>query len=139
MSFTRCHAPAVRCTLARQIGTRIREHKDACVKYHVEKSTIAEHAWTNHHPISWAETRILQRVNRAMEMVLKESLSIRTTLKDTHFNRDSARRLDRHVQEIERWGQLEQLPRTPTLCRLRKWTTRLVQSQSTALCYCVVW
>ena len=72
----------------RRLGTRIKEHKDACVKYHTEKSAIAEHAWTNDHPINWAETNILQRANRAMELVLKESLSIRTTPEDAHFNRD---------------------------------------------------
>ena len=54
-----------------------------------DKSAIAEHAWTNNHPINWAETKILQRANRAMELVLKESLSIRTTPEDTRFNRDS--------------------------------------------------
>ena len=48
----------------RRLGTRLKEHKDACVKYHTDKSAIAEHAWTNDHPINWAETKIL-RVNRA--------------------------------------------------------------------------
>ena len=55
----------------------------------VEKSAIAEHAWKNDHPINWAETKILQRANMAIELVLKESLSIRTTPEDVRFNRDS--------------------------------------------------
>ena len=72
-----------------RLGTRIKEHKDACVKDLTDKSTIAEHARTNDHPINWAETKILQRANRAMELVLKESLSIHMTPEDTHFNQDS--------------------------------------------------
>ena len=43
------------------------------MKYFKDRS--AEHAWTNDHPINWADTKILQ-VNKAMELVLKESLSI---------------------------------------------------------------
>ena len=73
----------------RRLGTRIKEHKDACVKNLTDKSAIAEHARTNDHPINWTERKILQRANRAMELVLKESLSIRTTPEDTRFNRDS--------------------------------------------------
>ena len=63
-----------------RLGTRIKEHKDACVKNLTDKSAIAEHAQTNDHPINWAETKILQRANRAMELVLKESLPIVLTL-----------------------------------------------------------
>ena len=58
-------------------------HKDARMKYHVEKSVIVKHAWTNDHPINWTETKILQRTNRAMDLVLKESLSIHMTPDDT--------------------------------------------------------
>ena len=50
------------------------------------KLAIAEHAWTNDHPINWAETKILQRANWAMELVLKESFSIRMTPEDMRFN-----------------------------------------------------
>ena len=73
----------------RRLGTRIKEHKDACVKCLTDKSAIAEHAWTNDHPINWAGTKVLQRASRTMELVLKESLSIRTTPEDTRFNQDS--------------------------------------------------
>ena len=44
----------------RRLGTRIKEHKDACVKNLTDKSAIAEQAWTNDHPINWAEMKILQ-------------------------------------------------------------------------------
>ena len=73
----------------RRLGTRLKEHKDACIKYNTDKSAIAEHAWTNDHPINWDETKILHRASRAMELILKESLSIRTTPEDARFNRDS--------------------------------------------------
>ena len=43
----------------------------------------------NDHPINLAETKILQRANRTMELVMKEALSIRTTPKDACFHRDS--------------------------------------------------
>ena len=39
-------------TVRRQ-GTRLKEHKDACVKYEPEKSATADHAWTHHRPINW--------------------------------------------------------------------------------------
>ena len=84
-SSTRYHAPGVRC---RQ-ETRLKEHKDACTRYLTDKSAIAKHAWANDHPINWAETKILQRANRTMELVMKEALSIRTTPEDACFNRDN--------------------------------------------------
>ena len=73
----------------RRLGTRLKEHKDACAKCLTDKSAIAEHAWTSNHPINWAGTRVLQRANRTMELVMKEALSIRTAPDDSHFNRDS--------------------------------------------------
>ena len=73
----------------RRLETRLKEHKDACTRYLTDKSAIAEHAWANDHPINWAETKILQRANRTMELVMKEALSIRTTPEDACFNRDN--------------------------------------------------
>ena len=63
----------------RRLETRLKEHKETCTRYLTDKSAIAEHAWANDHPINWAETKILQRANRTMELVMKEALSIRTT------------------------------------------------------------
>ena len=54
-----------------------------------DQFAITEHAWMNDHPIKCAETKILQRASRTMELVMKEALSIRTTPKDARFNRDS--------------------------------------------------
>ena len=46
----------------RRLETRLKEHKDACTRCLTDKSavTVAEHAWTNDHPINWAETKILE-------------------------------------------------------------------------------
>ena len=60
-----------------QLGTRLKEHKDACVRNQTEKSAIAEHAWTNDHPINWSGTKILK------------ALCIQSTPTDSRFNRDS--------------------------------------------------
>ena len=35
----------------RRLETRLKEHKDACIKGFTDKSAIAEHAWTEDHPI----------------------------------------------------------------------------------------
>ena len=54
-----------------------------------DKSAIAKHAWTNGHPICWDATKVLQRASRTMELVMKESLSIRTKPESERFNRDN--------------------------------------------------
>ena len=64
-------------SLSRRLGTRLKEHRDACKKGLTDKSAIAEHAWTNDHPIRWDATKVLQRASRTMELVMKESLSHR--------------------------------------------------------------
>ena len=72
----------------RRLGTRLKEHKDACIKGFTDKSAIAEHAWTEDHPIRWDDTRILQHASRSMELVVKEAICIRTAPESSHFNRD---------------------------------------------------
>ena len=68
-----------------QLGTRLKEHKDACIKGSTDKSAIA---WTEDNPIRWNDTRILQHVSRTMELVVKEAICIRTTPESLHFNHD---------------------------------------------------
>ena len=65
-----------------------REHKDAWIKGFTDNSAIAEHAWMKDHPIRWEDTRILQHASRTMELVVKETICIRTTPESSHFNRD---------------------------------------------------
>ena len=87
----------------RRLDTRIKEHKDACMKFLTDKSVIVEHAWLNDYPINWAGMKVLQGPSRTMKLVVKESLSIRTTPEDTRFNRDSGYELlDHNVQETRR-------------------------------------
>ena len=40
------------------------EHQDACRKGAGRKSAVAEHAWKEHHPILWQETRVIDRASR---------------------------------------------------------------------------
>ena len=47
----------------RRLETRLKEHKDAYIKGFTDKSAIAEHAWTEDHPIHWGDTRILQHAS----------------------------------------------------------------------------
>ena len=54
---------------------RIKGHKDACKKDAIEKSTIAEHAWTNQHPVLWDETTVIDQARRQTELFLKNKVS----------------------------------------------------------------
>ena len=47
----------------RQLETRLKGHKDACIKGFTDKSAIAEHARTEDHPIRWGDTRIVQHTS----------------------------------------------------------------------------
>ena len=64
----------------RRLGTRIKEHKEACQSCSLDKSAIAEHAWTEHHPIKWDNVKILDNANRQDLLRLKEAIHIQ--LKD---------------------------------------------------------
>ena len=58
----------------RRLETRLKEHKDACRRGELEKSAIAEHAWTHDHAIKWEETSVVDRASRHTELLLKEAL-----------------------------------------------------------------
>ena len=51
----------------------MKEHQEACCRGMLERSVIAEHAWTHHHPIKWEDTRVIDRARRPKELQLKES------------------------------------------------------------------
>ena len=53
----------------------------------MEKSAAVEHAWENHHPISWEETTVLDH-GRGQELLVKEALHIQMILSEERFNRD---------------------------------------------------
>ena len=44
----------------RRLETRVREHQNACRRGEFDKSAIAEHAWTDHHPILWDDIAVGQ-------------------------------------------------------------------------------
>ena len=66
----------------------MKEHRDACKKRVLGKSSVAEHAWKEHHPIRWEETSIVDQARRPKELLLKEALHIQTTPAEERFNRD---------------------------------------------------
>ena len=73
----------------RFLRTVLKEHKDASIGCQTNKSAIAEHSWSEYHPINWNGTKILQRTRQTMELMMKEALCIQSTPADSHFNRDS--------------------------------------------------
>ena len=72
----------------RRLGSRLKEHKDACRKCEKDKSALAEHAWDEGHPIAWGKVRILNSDSRRIRLVIKEALHINES-KSTLMNRDT--------------------------------------------------
>ena len=70
---------------ARRLGTRIKEHQDACAQGEQEKSTIADHAWSEQHLIHWKKTLVIDQARSREELLLKEALHIQA---DSRYNRD---------------------------------------------------
>ena len=60
----------------KRLETRVREHQNACRSREFDKSAIAEHAWTDHHPILWDDISVLDRASRWRELLIKEALHI---------------------------------------------------------------
>ncbi len=61
----------------------MKEHQDACKRVDEKVSSIAEHAWQQHHPIKWEEVRVVDRASKT-----KEALHIQMTPDNSDFNRD---------------------------------------------------
>ena len=72
----------------RRLEIRVKEHKDACKKGLMEKSAIAEHAWTHRHPINWDEMSVMAHARGQGELLLKEAIHIQMTPAEDRFNRD---------------------------------------------------
>ena len=45
------------------LGRMLKEYKDAFMKGFTDKSSIAEHTWTENHPIHWDDTKTLQHAS----------------------------------------------------------------------------
>ena len=80
-----------KCTLGKPSGTRIKEHKEACQSCSLDKSAIAEHAWTEHHPIQWDNIKILDKANRQDLLRIKEAVHIQLKDEGERVNRDIGR------------------------------------------------
>lgn len=65
----------------RRLETRIKEHRDACVGDFMDRSAIAEHAWTQEHRINWNEVRML-------DCAVREEPCIRMTPGSNRLNHD---------------------------------------------------
>ena len=72
----------------RRLETRVKEHEEACRKGELDKSALAEHAWTNQHPIKWNEATVVARAKNQIELRLKEALHIALHPEGSHVNRD---------------------------------------------------
>ena len=72
----------------RRLETRLKEHKDACIKQLTDKSAISEHAWNSHCPIKWAEASVLDHAKNSSDLMIKEAIHIQTTPMDGLINRD---------------------------------------------------
>ena len=62
----------------RRLEARVKEHMQGCMsKGALEKSALAEHAWTNHYPmIKWEKFSVIDRARTAKELLVKETIHI---------------------------------------------------------------
>ena len=72
----------------RALGTRIKEHQDACRLGYTEKSAIAEHAWDAGHRPDWEGIKILDTASKKNELLVKEAIHIQLTPSGQLLNRD---------------------------------------------------
>ena len=72
----------------RALETHIKEHKAATRRGELEKSAIAEHAWSHHHQVLWDEIKVLDQAANTTTLLIKEALHIRLTDTEQLLNRD---------------------------------------------------
>ena len=109
-----------------RLETRLKEHKDACIKGFMDISAIAEHAWRGDYLIRWDDTRILQHASRSMEVIGQEgrTLHMNSIIKlalQSWWWVQHIQLLDHHAQEDHSWS-----PRGPHL------PNRIVNSTASA-------
>ena len=54
----------------------------------VERSAVADHAWSEHHRIDWNQVRVIDCVNKRIELLIKEALHIAMIPDGACLNRD---------------------------------------------------
>ena len=73
--------------MARRMESRMREHRSACRKCHLEKSAVAEHTWTQDHNILWNEAEIIDHAGTRGELAFKEAVQIQLTPEEHRINK----------------------------------------------------
>ena len=93
----------------RRMGSRLKEHKDACSQGQWQKSAIAEHAWRHDHCIEWDDAAVIDRASRHKEFLVKEALHIQTAAGKNSLNRDGGVKLhDWWIATVKRCERLWQ-------------------------------
>ena len=72
----------------RVLGTGLKEHQGDTRRGQIEKSAIAEHAWSQHHQPLWEETRILDQADNTTILLIKEAMHISLQSPRELMNRD---------------------------------------------------
>ena len=62
----------------RRLETRLKEHKDACIKQVTDKSAIVEHVWSSHCPIK-GKPLCWDHARNSHDLMIKEAIHIQTT------------------------------------------------------------
>ena len=70
----------------RKLCKRISEHKLAVRHANFNESALAEHAWTENHPVNWSNVEILSAPHDDYNRIVQEAFSIRST--PNTLNRD---------------------------------------------------
>ena len=72
--------------MQRRLGTRVKEHRDACTKGDTWKSAIAECQSDQQHQVDWDGTIVLDGAARPIQLNVKEALHVKRTPANTRFN-----------------------------------------------------
>ena len=86
----------------RALETRLKEHQAATRRGELERSALAEHAWTEHHPPAWDEVAVLEQARNDNVLRIKEALCIILAEQQQLLNRD------RGTPIADCWGPLLQ-------------------------------
>ena len=76
------------------LETRIKEHQAATRRGEIEKSAMAEHAWSQHHQPLGEDTRILDQAGNNNILRIKEALHISLREPRELVNRDQGLSID---------------------------------------------
>jgi len=63
----------------RRLQQRLEEHKRAVRSADFNSSALAEHAWTNGHPVDWANVKVLANPRDSKTRLVQEAFEIRTS------------------------------------------------------------